>query len=321
MSILVTGGAGFVGANIIKYFLNSGKKVICIDNLSRGNKNNIFNFLADSNFQFINCDISEFEQLNLKLAPFTNKKIINEVWHLAANSDIPSGVKNVDIDFKDTFSTTYNIIKWMKSNDVFHLFFASSSAVYGDHGKNILSEKTGPLLPLSNYGAMKLASEALITAASESFLKTAMIFRFPNVVGIPATHGVIFDFFNKLKKNPDILNVLGDGTQKKSYLHVDELIDAMLYIKKKLFNKGLVLYNIGPNNDNGVTVKTIAEEVVKSLELDSNIVYGEGNKGWIGDVPEFNYSTEKLKKLGWEPKLNSHKTILKAISQIKIEIF
>ncbi len=320
MKILITGGAGFVGPNLIKKFLNKRYSVFCIDNYSRGCEVNIKSFFNNNNFKFLKCDVSDYDDLEKVLNPIHKSHGIDEVWHLAANSDIPSGVKYMKVDYKDTFMTTYNIIKWMKHNNVENIYFSSSSAIYGDHGDKSIREETGPLLPHSNYGAMKLASEALISSSSQSFLKTAIIFRFPNVVGIPATHGVIFDFFNKLKIDSENLNVLGNGTQKKSYLHVEELIDAMLFVREILGNKGLNVFNIGPDMDDGVEVKTIAEEVVKSTSYDCKIIYGKGNKGWVGDIPKFNYSIEKIKNLGWKPKLNSHQTILKAIKQIKDQI-
>lgn len=162
---------------------------------------------------------------------------------------------------------------------------------------------------------MKLASEAQISAASEHFLQRANIFRFPNVIGTPATHGVIFDFINRLKLNKSELTVLGNGTQQKSYLHVSELIDAMLFIKNKHTDSKVEVFNIGPDDD-GVTVKFIAENVVKRVSPKARLNFGEGNKGWIGDVPKFRYSINKLKSLGWKPKLSSENAIIIAIDEI-----
>ena len=200
--------------------------------------------------------------------------------------------------------------------NVLKLNFASSSAVYGDLGDQSLHEDIGPLLPISNYGAMKLASEALASAAAESFLSRVNLFRFPNVVGVPATHGVILDFINKLKVTPDCLNVLGNGSQQKSYLHVSDLISAMLTIRNAQFiHNKRQYFNIGPL-DEGVTVRWIAEQVVARINPRASIVFGSENRGWVGDVPKFNYMTKKIQDLGWVPTLDSEMAIKRAINEI-----
>jgi UDP-glucose 4-epimerase len=233
---------------------------------------------------------------------------------MAANSDIPAGISNASIDLNDTFITTFNTLEVMKEFDIRAMIFASSSAIYGDLGGRALVEDIGPLLPISNYGAMKLASEAIISAAVESYLDYGFIFRFPNVIGVPATHGIILDLVRKLKDSAQFLEVLGDGTQQKSYLHVDELINAMQFIRKNAKGK-CNYYNIGPDDD-GVTVSFIAEKVVELVAPGAQIIYGFGNKGWIGDVPKFCYSIDKLKNLGWHPALNSANAINKAILEV-----
>ena len=177
----------------------------------------------------------------------------------------------------------------------------------------MLKEDTGPLLPVSNYGAMKLASEGSITAALERFLERVWICRFPNVIGSRATHGVIFDLLKKLRANPAELEVLGDGTQEKPYLHVSELVDAMLF----LFERGrerLNCYNIAPEIG-ATTVRFIAGAVVRAAAPGAKIRYTGGLRGWVGDVPRFLYSTEKLKSLGWSPKLSSNQAVELAIRE------
>jgi len=315
MHSLIIGGAGFIGSNLTDYLLNEGNKVTIIDNLSRGSTNNLNYYLKNNNLNFINRDVSNLQNCKLAFLDASRDISIDEVWHLAANSDIPAGVSNPDIDLKDTFLTTFNILICMKELSIKIINFASSSAIYGDFKDVIINEDIGPLLPISNYGAMKLASEAQISAASESFLQRANIFRFPNVVGVPATHGVILDFVQKLKRNINKLEVLGDGSQCKSYLHVSDLIDAMFVIRKKPSNSKIMLVNIGPL-DMGVNVKWIAEQVVSKISPNAKIIYGIGNKGWVGDVPKFNYSTNKLQSFGWAPKLNSKDAILLSINQI-----
>jgi UDP-glucose 4-epimerase len=195
--------------------------------------------------------------------------------------------------------------------------FASTSAVYGDLGDIPLTEDIGPLFPISNYGAMKLASEALISASVESFLEKAYIYRFPNVIGTPATHGVILDFIHKLQKTPKNLEVLGNGSQRKGYLHVQDLIDAMLAIQK-LVQEPVNYFNIGAG-DEGIYVRDIAQIVVDTVSPGAAIAFGESDKGWVGDVPRFQYSIEKLKKLGWSPKHDSTQAVRLAVKQILAE--
>jgi UDP-glucose 4-epimerase len=244
---------------------------------------------------------------------------IDEVWHLAANSDIPAGIADANVDLKDTFLTTFALLEVMKGFKVGTLNFASSSAIYGDFGGVPIHEDIGPLLPISNYGAMKLASEALISAAAESHLHRANIFRFPNVVGIPATHGVILDFIRKLIDSPEYLTVLGDGSQQKAYLHVSDLIEAMLLVRSMNLPKKIELVNIGPT-DEGVTVRNIAEWVVKRISPNALIKYGEGSKGWVGDVSKFSYSTKHLQSYGWAPKIDSAGAVNKAINEIALQL-
>lgn len=318
-TIIICGGAGFIGSNLIKNLLSTGFEIVVVDNYSRGSALNIVKYISNPFVHVLNLDLSDRDQVATLFA--TAKKIgdIFEVWHLAANSDIPLGVENPDIDLKNTFLTTFELLRGMRQYGVKVFNFASSSAIYGDLGELSIAEDAGPLLPISNYGAMKLASEAQISAASEDFLDRANIFRFPNVVGTPATHGVILDFINKLAINPSELSVLGDGSQQKAYLHVEDLISAMLTVHDQDIDGNVQLVNIGPI-DEGVSVSWIAEKVVERINPEANIIYGQGNKGWIGDVPKFKYSTNKLQSYGWSPKLNSKEAVIRAINEIAIQL-
>ena len=314
MSILITGVAGFIGTNLAEFMLKKGNRIIGIDNLCRGSHKNLEKIINNPLFTFKKIEMTNLTEFREAIAHFYKIEYITEIWHMAANSDIPAGIQDPKIDLRDTFMTTFNTLQIMKTFGIRVMAFASSSAIYGDLGDRPLVEEIGPLLPISNYGAMKLASEAVISAATENFLEKAYIFRFPNVIGIPATHGVILDFMKKLKNTPFELEVLGDGTQQKSYLHVEELIDAMLFIRNNSTEK-LSVFNIGAG-DEGVTVRFIAEETVRALASNATISYGKGNKGWIGDVPKFTYSVKKLIDLGWEPRLGSKEAVRKAIRQI-----
>ena len=314
MTIFITGVAGFIGCNLAKTMLERGEKVAGFDNLCRGSIRNLNSISEHPHFSFAAVDLADIEAYRCALGAVHSRDPITEVWHLAANSDIPAGIADPHVDLRDTFMTTFNTLLLMQELKIETLAFASSSAIYGDLGDQSLSEDMGPLFPISNYGAMKLASEAAISAALESYLSRAFVFRFPNVIGVPATHGVILDFIRKLKATPGNLVVLGDGTQRKSYLHVAELVDAMLFIREHARDK-LNYFNIGAD-DPGVTVRFIAENVVATVAPKAHITFGLGNKGWVGDVPKFSYSIAKLAALGWRPRLASAEAIDEAVSQV-----
>ncbi len=317
MSVIVSGGAGFVGINFIKEIYKYEKEIYLLDNFSNGSKEWIRKFNIESKIKTFNIDLSNYE-----ITKQTLKKIIDEIktkpkiWHFAANSDIPSGIANPRIDLKDTFMTTFNLLEGCKEFNIKSFYFASSSAIYGDHKEKALEESSGPLMPISNYGAMKLASEAQCFSYFESFLDELRIFRFPNVVGVPATHGILIDLIKKLAKDPKKLNVLGNGSQQKSYLHISDLIEGMIHISSIIINKNEnPIFNLGPKND-FVKVKWIAEEVVRKVSPSAQIIYGHEDRGWVGDIPKFLYNTSKANRLGWTPKLNSKQSILKAITEI-----
>jgi UDP-glucose 4-epimerase len=311
-AVLVTGAAGFVGSHLADRLLQLGQTVVGIDNLSRGTRANLHQALTNPAFHFFEADLTDLADFRRIVAQFD----FDTVWHMVANSDIGAGVADPNVDLRDTFQTTFNTLLVMRERAIPKLAFASTSAVYGVHDA-ILTEDTGPLFPISNYGAMKLASEALISAAVESYLQRAWIFRFPNVIGPRATHGIIFDLLTKLSKNPPDLEVLGDGTQQKPYLHVSELIEAMLVICDKA-DAPLNCFNIGPP-DEGATVRHIAEAVLREAAPSTPIRFTGGNRGWVGDVPRFRYSIEKLKRLGWSPRLTSAQAVEQAVSEIHQE--
>jgi len=309
---LVTGAAGFIGSHLVDRLLTMRLRVIGVDNMVLGKRTNLAQALQNSNFEFRELDVNDYESFLQFVGTRAERGLIKTVWHMAANSDIQAGGQDPDVDLRLTFMTTYNVLKVMRALKIPGIVFASSSAIYGEH-KGLLSEDTGPLFPISNYGAMKLASEAAISAAVEQFLSHALICRFPNVVGGRATHGVIYDFLKKLKRNPAELEVLGDGTQEKPYLHVSELIDAMIEIFQRTTER-LNYFNIAPVSG-GTTVRHIAEAVVRAASPGARIRYTGGSRGWVGDVPRFNYSTEKLRTLGWSPKFSSNEAIDLAIRE------
>jgi UDP-glucose 4-epimerase len=314
---LVTGAAGFIGSHLVDRLLERGATVLGVDNLALGRRENLAAALRHERFRFVELDVNDRPRLENAVRANAGSKPIEVAWHLAANSDIRAGVANADVDLQATFLTTHHLLQVMRVLQIPHLAFSSTSAIYGVHpGK--MTEALGPLFPISNYGAMKLASEAAISAALEAFLKRAWIFRFPNVVGSRSTHGVIYDFAQKLKKNPDELEVLGDGQQEKPYFHVSDLVEAMLFITEHA-TESLNYYNIGTDNSVS-TVRYIAEAVVRAQAPTARIRYTGGSKGWVGDVPKFNYSIEKLARLGWKPRLTSNAAVDRAVQEVVSEV-
>ncbi len=314
---LVTGGAGFIGSHLCDRLLSSGHFVIAIDDFSLGNRENIAQASTNNRFLLIEGDVS---------CPLFWEKILKEqsrlaatdvIWHMAANSDISAGVLDATVDLKKTFLTSFHTLEAARTMEVKRFVLASTSAVYGEL-QTPLHEDSAPLNPISNYGAMKLASEAAATALTSSCLDRLWIFRFPNVVGSRSTHGVIHDFVRKLNANPSRLDVLGNGTQCKPYLHVEELLNAMLYVVDHA-DQTVNRYLIGPQGTTGTTVKHIAESVVRVYGAETQIEYGTSNRGWVGDVPQFSYSIERISALGWQPDLSSDQAIERAIREIVAE--
>lgn len=312
-TVLITGAAGFIGSQLADAMLESGSSVIGVDDFSRGVDANLVLARKHPGFEFHRTDLSDEAAVLGALAPKLRKRPISEVWHMAANSDIPAGVRDPRVDHQKTFMTTFNTLLLMRELEIPCIAFASTSAVYGKH-PGLLQETTGPLLPISNYGAMKLAAEGLISAAVEAYLERAYLFRFPNVLGPRLTHGIIYDFLNKLSLNPDELEVLGDGKQQKPYLHVAELIDAMRFIRGKAEDR-VNLFNIGPE-DAGATVADIAAAVLERVKSDAAIRYTGGDRGWVGDVPRFQYSVQKLADIGWRTPATSIEVVRRAIAEV-----
>lgn len=307
MKILITGGAGFIGSHLCDTLINGGNKVTVIDNLILGLKSNIEHLFSNKKFKFYNEDILNIE----KVKEIFSDGDFDMIYHLAANSDIQKGGKNPDIDYKLTFKTTFIILQLMKEFNIKKLFFASTSAIYGETNDN-LTENYGPLRPVSNYGAGKLASEAFISAFSSTYNIQTWITRFPNVVGERFTHGVIYDFVKKLKKDPRELEVLGNGEQCKPYLYVKDLIDGILFVINHT-NDRFNVYNLGA--DSRTKVKEIAAMVIEEMGLDATIRYTGGDRGWVGDVPEFKYDLTKINSLGWKAKYSSNESVHLAIQK------
>ena len=307
MNILVAGGAGFIGSHLIDKLLDAGNTVVCADKLIMGDTN-IKHLNGNLNFKFYKMELAD--QVNVDRLFAENK--IDAVYHLAANSDIQKGGKEPAIDFNDTLLTTRALLEGMRKAGVKNLFFASTSAIYGDLKDQVLNEVTGGVKPASYYGGAKLASEALIYSYTNMNDMNVVIFRFPNVIGPRLTHGVIFDFIKKLQKDPAHLEILGDGTQCKPYIYVLDLVEAIIKLTAE-FKPGAEVYNISVESE-GTTVTRIAEIITKELGFKNvEFQYTGGKIGWKGDVPRFKYDISKVLSTGWKPKHTSDEAVIQTV--------
>lgn len=309
MKALVVGGAGFIGSHLCDALLEDGNRVVCVDNFSLGTKRNIGYLEEKDEFKVYDADASEMSGL---YKVFAAEKP-DYVFHLAANSDIQASSLKPEVEYKNTYSTTFQILSCMREHNTKKLFFASTSAVYGDKRGVLLHENTAGLSPVSYYGAAKLGSEALISAFSYMNEMEALVFRFPNVIGPRLTHGVVFDFINKLRKDPEHLEILGNGRQTKPYIYVSDLIDAIMRFKDT-GHTGVALYNVGVEGETNVT--GIADMVCKEMGLDHvEYSYTGGEGGWKGDVPVFRYCIDKIRAAGWSAKFTSDEAVQKTVQQ------
>jgi UDP-glucose 4-epimerase len=309
MRILVTGGAGFIGSHLCDRLLEQGNKVWCVDNLRLGRRRNIAHLEPLPDFRFLKLDLLDQPAV---AALFADAQF-EAVFHMAANSDIAAGSTDFRVDLELNQLTTVAVLEAMHAHDIERVFFASTSAVFGE-ADAVLHEDFAPLRPISFYGASKLAAEAYISVFAQTFGGRAIVLRFPNVVGERATHGVIFDFLRKLKADPRKLEVLGDGNQSKPYLYVADLIDAMLTAWDKSDARFAVYHAAGVGS---TSVREIAEIVVAAAgREDTQIVYTGGDRGWPGDVPHFRYDISRLQALGWAPRRHSTDAVRHAVERI-----
>ncbi|MBS7647357.1 MAG: NAD-dependent epimerase/dehydratase family protein [Candidatus Bathyarchaeia archaeon] len=310
--VFITGGAGFIGSHLVDRLCAEHVPVVVFDNLSAGSIENIKRWLDAPNFRFVLGDL---------LFPEKILKSLNgceTVFHFAANPEVKISSENPKIHYEQNVLATFNLLEAIRRTDsVKTLIFASTSTVYGDAQQIPTPENYAPLKPISVYGASKLASEALIISYAYNYGFKAVIFRLANIVGSRARHGVICDFIRKLKENPEKLEILGDGTQKKSYLHVEDCVDAILFCINLVHRKAEI-FNVG--SEDQITVKEIADIVCRKMGL-NNVKYMftggvEGGRGWKGDVKFMLLDIDKIKKLGWKPKLNSYQAVEKAAEEI-----
>jgi UDP-glucose 4-epimerase len=320
MNIFISGGAGFIGSHLVTYFLNENNtnRVVIYDNFSSGSINHINNFLNNPNFIIFNEDIKNLDKLIYAMNG------INLVIHLAANPDIAKAVNQPDIDFWEGTYLTQNILEAMRINKVPEILYTSGSGVYGEVSGVNFSESFGPLFPISTYGASKLACESLISSYCHMFGIRGRAFRFANVVGPKQTHGVGYDFIRRLLTNPTELRILGDGTQTKSYIHVDDVIAAMLIAlenMKKEERKLFDVFNVATDDYISVTsIANIACEIAGLNPSSVKYLYTGGDRGWKGDVPCVLFDVTKIKSLGWRSVRSSQIAIRDSIESMKLEV-
>jgi len=302
--VLITGGAGLVGSHLAQRLLNDGATVRVADDLSKGDRSRI-----PDEAEFIEADITNKDDVDTVIT-----EDLDIVFHLAAYTDT-----NYDDDrtlFEENTEMTYNVLERMQEVDVTNIAFTSSSTVYGE-APMPTPEDYAPLEPISIYGSSKLADEGLISTYAHSYGFTAWVFRFANIVGPHQRGNVVPDFIEKLLANPDELEILGDGRQEKSYLYVDECVDAIQHIVEHA-DKDLNTYNLGTRTTTSVTA--IADIISDEMDLDPEYSYTGGDRGWTGDVPRMRLSVEKLAALGWGPELSSDAAIRRGARELIAEL-
>ncbi len=312
----VTGGAGFIGSNLCDRLLENRKdKVIVYDNFSSGRREFLDDVKDNVNLKIIKGDLLDARKIERVM------KGADVVWHLAANPDVRVGAHDTNVHIEQNVMATYNVVEAMRKNNIKRIAFTSTSTIYGEAKKIPTQEDYGPCIPISLYGASKLAAEALISSYCHTFDMSAVIYRFANCVGKRSTHGVIFDFVNKLNKNPRELEILGDGRQNKSYFLVENCVDAMIHTAQ-LQKDRVEIYNVG--SADMITVTELADIVVSELGL-KNVTFKytggvDGGRGWKGDVKTMQLSVEKLAASGYKLRYDSRGAVRETVRCMRIDI-
>lgn len=299
--ILVTGGAGFIGSHLVDWLIERGHEVRVIDNLSSGNPD-----FVNDNAEFIKGDLRNHEDA------LNSVKGVDEVWHIAANPDVRvSSQKPAEI-YENNILATWNLLEAARREGIERIVFTSTSTVYGETDV-IPTPENHPTIPISVYGASKVAGEALIASYCHTYDMKSWIFRFANVIGRRSRHGVIYDFIMKLNKNPEELEILGNGEQNKSYIYIDDCISAMFHAVERS-DETVNIFNIG--SEDQIKVRKIAEIVCEEMGLSPRFRFTGGDRGWKGDVPVMLLSIERLKELGWRPRYSSEEAVRKTVRDL-----
>ena len=311
----IAGGAGFIGSHFTDRLLSdsTASAVTIYDNFSSGREWHYELHRQDSRLRVVRGDVKDVDSLTAAM------RTHDIVIHLASNPDIARAATEPEIDFREGTLLTNNIVEAMRRSGTNTILYASGSGVYGDLGEREAGEDYGPLIPISTYGASKLAGEALICSYCHMFDFTGRAFRFGNVVGPRQTHGVGFDFLRRLIKNPKELRILGDGTQSKSYIHVRDVVDAVLLAASRSKER-FAVYNVA--NDY-ITVTEIARLAVECAGLDAGQVeftYTGGNRGWKGDVPVVRLNTDRIRALGWICRSSSRQALRESMLSMLVDL-
>ena len=304
MRALVTGCAGFIGSSLVDRLISEGHYVVGVDNFSTGQQRFLATALASSNFRLVEASL--LDDATLKSA-FVG---CDMVFHLAANADVRFGTEHPRKDLEQNTLATYNVLEAMRANGVRRIAFSSTGSVYGEATVFPTPEDAPFPTQTSLYAASKLAGEALITAYCEGFNFQSWIFRFVSILGERYTHGHVFDFYKQLKSDPTKLRVLGNGKQKKSYLYVEDCLDAMAFAVTKA-NEKVNIFNLGI--DGYCEVNDSIGWIAKSLGVDPVLHYTGGDRGWIGDSPFIFLDTKKIRSLGWRPKRSIEQGVIKTV--------
>jgi UDP-glucose 4-epimerase len=306
----VTGGAGFIGSHVVDLLVSAGHQVTVYDNLSLSTDQHIARYAREGKITFHKRDLTDLDPLVEAM------KGHDIVFHLAANTDIPSGFTKHRIDLDNDVVATWAVLEAMVKAGVKDMLFSSTGAVYGESIEGTFNERSGPLVPLSLYGAGKIASEAFIAAYCNLFGVRAWIYRFGNVIGERTNHGVIYDFIAKLKKSPGVLEILGTGKGEKNYFLVEDCIHGMLYINHRVPDGPFpVMVNLG--TDSTTKVMDISKIIIEEMGL-SNVRYEFTGtpRGWPGDQPVVLLDTTRIHELGWTCKRTSTEAVRSATRRL-----
>jgi len=307
MKCVVTGCAGFIGSTIVDRLLAQGDSVVGVDNFSSGQRQFLQSAITNPLFKLIECDLLDIDAL-------TNSFIgADFVFHLSANADVRFGTLHPRKDLEQNTIATYNVLEAMRANGIKKIAFSSTGSVYGE-SPVIPTPEDGPFpIQTSLYGASKAAGEGLISAYCEGFGFQACIFRFVSILGERYTHGHVFDFYQKLRADPTCLEVLGNGKQRKSYLHVQDCIDAILLAMDKATGK-VNIFNLGV--DGYCEVNDSIGWICEELGVKPRLEYSGGDRGWIGDNPFIFLDTKRIQALGWKPKFSIREGVLKTVQYL-----
>jgi UDP-glucose 4-epimerase len=308
----LAGGAGFIGSHFTDRLLSDRavRRVTLFDNFSSGRDWHYAHHSGDERLRVVRGDVKDLPALRDAMQGH------DVVIHLASNPDIARAATEPDVDFHEGTFLTHNVVEAMRTTGAKRILYASGSGIYGDLGEHEVTEDHGPLLPISTYGASKLAGEALIGAYCHMSGLSACVFRFGNVVGPRQTHGVGFDFIRRLLKEPGRLEILGDGTQSKSYIHVSDVVDAVL-LANEMCPKDFEAYNVATGDY--ISVREIAELALEVLQLPpggTRFVFAGGARGWKGDVPVVRLDIRRIRALGWSCRRSTREALRSSMAEM-----